>query len=55
MYFLDYLQFSVSTHKKTHYHSSAKTSISYYMKKLQLQYISYEVLQKKVYTIIPNK
>lgn len=54
MYFLDYLQFSVSTHIN-HYHFSAKNSISYYMKKLQLQYISYEALQRKVYTIIPNK
>lgn len=54
MYFLDYLQFSISTHRN-HYHFSAKTSISYNMKKLQLQYISYEVLQKKAYTIIPNK
>lgn len=54
MYFLDYLQFSVSTHRN-HYHFSAKSSISYYMKILQLQYISYEILQKEVYTIIPNK
>lgn len=44
MYFLDYLQFPVSTHKNF----AAKTGISYYMKKLQLQCISYKVLQKMV-------
>lgn len=51
LYFLHYLWFSVSTHKTP----LPLLSSNFYMHKLQLQYISYRVLQKKPYTVIPNK